>query len=151
MAAKDKEPQPRHPKPWLAAAVFCDKVLEGADGWMSAIRIIDAITVPIPHHHEPGERVHIRLDALIAFKSGDVKGEHTLRLKLRTPTGKRNVVLEKPLPFPGGEAGVNVRVGVNLGIKTEGLYWIDVLVDRTRVTSMPLRISFMREEANKPT
>jgi hypothetical protein len=150
--AKGKKPANRPAKPLLAAAVFCDKVLEEmSDGTMSAVRIIDTVTVTIPHDHDPEERVPIRLNALIAFRSGDVKGERTLRLKMRTPAGKRKIVMEKPITFLGGESGMNVRVKVDFRIKTEGLYWIDVLVDRTRFTSMPLRVSFVRLEANKPT
>jgi hypothetical protein len=149
--AKSKKTARRPPKPLLAAAVFCDKVLEGmGDGAMSAIRIVDTVTVSIPHDHDPEERVPIRLNALIAFRSGDVKGERTLRLRMRMPTGKRKVVMEKSMTFLGGESGTNVRVTVELKIKTEGLYWIDVLVDRARFTSMPLRIFFVRTEANKP-
>jgi hypothetical protein len=148
--AKGKKTARRPPKPLLAAAVFCDKVLEEmSDGAMSAIRIVDTVTVTIPHGHDPEERIPISLNALIAFKSGDVKGERTLRLRMRMPTGKRKVVMEKPITFLGGESGTNCRVRADFRIKKEGLYWIDVLVDRTRFTSMPLRISFVRAEANK--
>jgi hypothetical protein len=141
--AKRKKPAGKRAKPLLAAAVFCDKVLESmGDGAMSAIRIIDSVTVYRPPGHDPEERVPISLNALIAFKSGGVKGERALRLRLRMPTGKRKVVMEQPITLPGGEGGTNVRVKVELRLKTEGLYWIDVLVDRTRFTSMPLRVSF---------
>ena len=147
---KGKKTAGRAPKPLLAAAVFCDRVLKGSDGAMSAIRIVDVFNVSVPPDRDPEERVPIRLNALIAFKSGDVKGERTLRLRLRMPTGKRKVVMEKPITFPGGEAGMNVHVKVDLRLKTEGLYWVDVLVDHTRFTSMPLRVSFVTIEANNP-
>lgn len=142
--AKDKKPRARRPKPLLAAAVFCDKVLEGADGAMSAINLVDTYTLfltPDALAH-PDQRVPVSLKALLAFKSGDVVGDRTLKLVLRIPTGKKKSVLEKTLPFKGGEQAVNIKVNVELKIKTQGLYWLDVLVDGARLTRMPLKVSF---------
>src|SRR5437016_6222356 len=126
--AKPKKTPGRPSKPLLASAVFCDKVLKEEKGVMSAIRIIDTVTVSGLSSLNPEERVPIPLEALIGFKSGNAEGERNLRLELRTPTGKKAVVMERPISFLGGELGVNLHVKIDLRIKTEGLYWVDVFV-----------------------
>ncbi len=132
----------RPPKPLLAAAVFCDRVLEHSDGTVSAIRLVDTVNArPLPGN-DPEKRAEVWLWALVAFKSGEAEGDRTLRLVLRLPTGKRRLVQERVISFKGGEAGFNLRLRVHLKIKTPGLYWTDVILDRTRLTSMPLRINF---------
>ena len=141
--AKDKKPRVRRPKPLLAAAVICEKVLEDEDGAMSAIRMIDTFTffhLPDAFSH-PDARIPVSMKALLAFKSGEVVGERTLRLVLRNPARKKKVILEKTLPFQGDEKGVNFTLNLDLKLKaTGGLYWIDVLMDGIRLTSMPLKV-----------
>jgi hypothetical protein len=149
---KGKKPHARRPKPFLSAALFCTKVLERGDGVMSAINIIDtytALLLPNALAH-PDQRIPVSLTALLALKSGDVVGDRTLQLVLRIPTGKKKVVLEKVLPFKGGEQGVNIKVNIDLKVKTQGLSWIDVIVEGARLTRMPLKIAFEQIEEMKP-
>jgi hypothetical protein len=142
--AEDKKPRPRRPKPLLTIACFCERVLESDDGAISAIRIIDTYTLFIPHDAlaNPDQRVTVLLTALLAFKSGNVVGDRTLKIVLKLPAGKRETMLEKTLPFKGGEQGVNIRLNLRLSIKSQGVYWMDVLVDGSRVTKMPLTVVF---------
>jgi hypothetical protein len=143
-----KKPRTRRPKPLLAAAFFCDKVLEGDNDAMSAITIRDIYTVVLAPGDlaHPDQRVPVSLNALLGFKSGKVTEDRTLQLVLKSPARKKKVVYEHTLPFRGGEQGVNIKVNVRMQIKTQGLYWMDVVVDGARLTSMPLKIVFMTME-----
>ena len=143
--AKNKKTARRTPWPLIAAAIFCDKVLAHADGSVSPIRLIDTYyTQGLAPDADPEERVPIRLEGLVAFKSGEVRGQRTLRLIWTTPTGKRRLLMEQELQFKGGEAGINYRFNLLLNIKTEGLWWLDVQINGKRVTRMPLRIIFVQ-------
>ena len=144
MMAKGRETHERRPKPLLAAAVFCSRMLEGTDGTLSAIRIIDSYTAFLPPGAlaHPDQRIPVSLKALLAFKSGDVVGNRTLKLVLRIPTGKRRKVLEQTLSFNGGPQGINIKFNLELKLKTQGLYWIEVVVDGVCLTQMPLQVSF---------
>jgi hypothetical protein len=146
--AQDKKTRKRRPKPLLAAAVFCDRILERIDGTMSAINVTDsyiAFIGPDALVH-PDQRIPISRNVFLAFKSGDVVGERIVKLVLRIPTGRKQVVFERSLPFKGGEQGVNIKVNFELKVKTQGVYWMDVIVDGTRLTRMPLKIMFQSIE-----
>ena len=128
------------PYPLLSVAAFCDRVLEGSDAAVSAIRFVDQITVPAPGA-DPAARTRVPLEALVAFKS-DGQCQRTLRLVLRTPTGKTKVVQEREMAFSDEKAIFNLKLKVELRVKTEGVYWVDVLVDEKLYTKMPLLIRF---------
>jgi hypothetical protein len=143
MANIDKSGK-RHPKPLLAAAVFCERILETAENVLSAINIIDTFIVyHLPDAlSQPDQRLQVSLKALVALRAGNVIGERNIRLVLRIPTGKRKMMFERAFQFKGGEQGVNMNVSLMWEIKTQGLYWVDVMVEGARVTRMPLRIVF---------
>ena len=139
--------------PYLAAAIFCDNVLRGEDGAMSAIRIIDHLTVTIPADAPadvPSEskRVATAVWALVMFKSGGSPGRHEVSLVVQSPSGKRHNGPKHEMTFsPEPHGGANLRINLGLGIKEGGIFLIDVLLDGKRVTRMPLLITVTRDEA----
>ena len=138
--------------PFLAAAVFCDNILQGADGALSAIRIVDKVSVAVPPNapaNTPSEstKLQVAISTLLMFKSGSAKGEHEVHLAIHSPSGKRASALKHKLVFgdrPNG--GANLKIQLSLAIAEGGLYMVDVLLDGKRVTRMPLDISVTREE-----
>src|SRR5207248_48231 len=126
--------------PWLVIAVLCEGLLEDKEDTISVIRIVDQFTVPRPPDWDGKANMHLRLTGLVGFKSGDVKGTRTLRIYGTSPTGKRQKVLEVPVEFLGGNQGVNIKLNITFGFKTEGTHWIDVRVDNWLATRMPLTI-----------
>jgi hypothetical protein len=128
-------------RPLLAAAFFCERILQEKDGVHSAIRIVDALILPPPNvpAGSVGEPV-VPAIAFIAIKSGDAKGEHTLRLDLTYPSGKRLKTQEIKIALLGDENGVSISAQILVPIKEAGLYWYDVLIDEELFTRMPVRI-----------
>ncbi len=116
--AKRRESVRRTPKPLVAVAVFCDRVLEGDDGAMSIINMKDNLTLLILPNalKDPDDRITINTMAFVTLRAGDVVGEHALRLRMRTPTGKRHILLEKTLPFAGGAQNMNIKLNVQLKV-----------------------------------
>jgi hypothetical protein len=146
--ARAKKPLRVRAKPLLACAVICDRVLEGDDGSMSVICTRDQVKLWVPDNADPETKHPISLWALISFKSGEVVGERMLRLVMRTPLKKRRLVREQMITLNGAETGFNLRLSIEMRIKTPGLYWLDVFLERTRVTSMPLRVIIERQPHN---
>ena len=142
--------------PYLAAAVFCDNVVRGEDGAMSAIRIVDRLNVAVPADAPPdvpseSHRIAVTIWTLIMFKTGDGKGKHTVSLVVQSPSGKRTKGPKHELNFSAEpQGGANLRIQVGLGIKEGGLFFIDVFLDGKRATRMPLLISVTRGELEKP-
>jgi hypothetical protein len=137
-----KKQAPAAPKHYLAIAAFCTKVLEDVNGLMSGIRFFDHITAHVPADRDPETREPISLWALIGFRSSSLAGDHLLRLVMRTPTGERRAVGEYPMTLATHVTSINYRIKVDLRIKTQGLWWMDVIFDGKRYTSMPLWVSF---------
>src|SRR5206468_4267397 len=82
---------------------------------------------------------------LLAFKSGEASGKHSLSLVLHPPTSKKQKVMEQEIELKGGaNGGANVQINIGLGVKTPGLFWLDVVLDGRRFTRMPLLILFQR-------
>jgi hypothetical protein len=134
-----------NPKPYVAVACFCDTILEDKDGTLSAIRIVDTYWVPrVPTEEVSPEAVPaIPVTGLIALKSGEATGSHTIRLVLENPLGVRTQISPPdgwPVVLKGGHAGLNMRLKFPLGVKNFGQCWFDVLFDDELLTKMPLRL-----------
>jgi hypothetical protein len=148
--ARAKAKKPRQSGPHVAAAVFCDQVVEAKDGSMSIIRIIDRVNVPLPPAWNREHPFPVFVDGLITLKSGDAKGDHQLSGVLHVPGGEKVQVFSGILPFTGEDHSVNVRLNSVLNVRTEGLYWLDVVVNKKLLTRMSLRISFEQAPSQTP-
>jgi hypothetical protein len=144
--------------PFLAAAFFCDQILQDADlravppdkmGVLSAIRIVDGITLKIPAGLPKGFHGSSKLCGLISFKSGDAKGDHVLRLVMNAPNGKQKVLLEGlSITLNGGRHTYNYLLFLTIESAEggEGVHWLDVILDGKLYTRMPLLIEHQRVE-----
>lgn len=129
--------------PFLQAAVFCERVLQEQEGFVSAIRVIDRVFFITDEDGQPIERQHA-LTLLVMFKSGSARGSYTLSVEREKPSGERGPVLDLSLFFEGGERGVNLIAPTSFEPDQQGLYWFDVLFEGERVTRIPLRAIYQR-------
>jgi hypothetical protein len=141
--------------PYVQIAAFCDMVLREGSGVVSAIRIVDVLRVRAASAEE-AERQTIEVPAVIGLKSGNVKGQRTVRLFMTTPSGINAYKHEQVVEFVGEGHGITWYVTFGLQPSEEGLWWCEVQVDGTRVTRMPLRVEYLKpgdksSEPVKPT
>jgi hypothetical protein len=147
--------------PHLAAAFFCEGIIEDAnDHSLSAIRIVDTFRIVLPPTAPEGfpsetNRLPVHISGLLSFKTGDSPGEHVVRLVAESPSGKKQTVLEQTITLTDApQGGTNVRLHQVLAVKSrKGLFWIHVYLDGKRVTRMPLHISVDRaeEDSSQPS
>ena len=141
------------PKPHVSVACFCETLLEDKDGTLSAIRIVDTYTLPTDAMDVPPDVIPaIVVTGLVALKSGEVTGPHTVRLVLENPLGVRTDLSPKegwPVVLKGGHSGVNLKIRFPLGVKNFGQCWFDVVFDDEVLTRMPLRLR--RDEESTAT
>lgn len=132
--------------PYLQLAVFCETVIEGKDGVLSLIRIIDRIvtsaTGPDAPEHMPTVPINARL--VLAFKSGFAKGSYAVRIRPWTPNGQPLPDVTVPMHLEGDDRGQNIVLQVGLLADQEGLYWFDVSVGERLVTRLPFRLVYQR-------
>jgi hypothetical protein len=149
--ARTRKPS-KKPMPPVAAAFFCEKILTEPDNVLSAIRIVDTISLPGAVLPESGTDLVLPLAMLVVFKSGDAQGERELQFRLENPSGK---------VFTGGtwkitlgdppEAGHTFRSDLTtLKWDKEGLYWFEVLLDGVLATRIPLRVRIGQPESPSP-
>jgi hypothetical protein len=154
--AKSKK-QPRKNGPYLAAAFFCDNVLEEKDGTLSAVRMLDQIKVTVPASAPddfPSEenKVPLAMAGLLSFKSGESPGPHTVRLEMESPTGKVSTAHEQTIPFAGqAHGGGNLILRFVLRVNKGGLFWFNVYLDNKLMTTMPLQVTVEREQPTQAT
>lgn len=150
--AKTPKPSKSIGGPFLASAVFCDSVVRGEDGAMTAVRMIDHITIAIPSDAPldvPSEdkRILAQIDGLIGFKKGDSGARHQLKLVMNSPSGKSQVITEQVADFKDEtHGGYNLRMKTSIAVSAGGLFWLDVYLDGNLVTRMPLLITIKRDD-----
>lgn len=132
--------------PFLSMAFFCDRVIEGKDNVLSAIRIVDRWMHVIQGSEAPKDMppVAVNLSLLIGFKSGTARGSHTLLVQSEQPSGIKGAALSFPVLFEGEDRGMNLNLQMAFQAEVEGLYWFDVKIDDQLVTRIPLRVVYQR-------
>ena len=128
--------------PYVACAVFCERVLEEQDGVLSAIRIVNRLTVHATELPPAGGVPRITL--LVMLKAGDYKGKGKVLIDGKSPTGKS---LSKPVEIDvelsGGDSGCNVIANIGVPLKQEGTYWFEIYFNAQLLTRAPLSFVLM--------
>ncbi len=133
--------------PYLKAAVFCSDVIEGKDGVLSLIRVIDRLTVTaagpqLPSSDMPAVKHPLKL--VLMLVSGRARGTHDLALKIERPDSTVDDLWGGTAFLEGEDRGANTVIDTNVEFTQEGLYWFDLYFDGTRVTRMPFRVIYQR-------
>jgi hypothetical protein len=157
--AKRKQSETKKGGPYLAAAFFCETTIEDKqEGTLSAIRMVDQLTFILdpsapPDFPSEKQRLPVNIRGVVSFKTGDSPGEHTIRLVMESPSGKKtDTPFEQVLPFtPEPHGGANWIFNGTILVQKGGLFWFHVFLDGKQVTRMPLQISVLRVEPTTPT
>jgi hypothetical protein len=131
-------------RPYLTAALLCEKILEERNGTLSAIRIIDRVgyqKITLLDDSAQNTRPIVHLWALISLKSGPVTGEHAVKIIAENPNRKRTELFDFSITLAGGDQGQNFALNLILGADVDGLYWFDVLFDDDVLTRIPITIA----------
>ncbi len=137
--------------PFITYSCICEKILQEKDGVTSLIRVVDRFVMTGKGKDAPKDmpEAAIAFNLALAFKAGEARGKHTITITSETPAGGEWFPKQDyPALFESEDRGVNLQIGVQAKVKLEGVYWIDVLLDRTQLlTRMPLRIMYQTKPA----
>lgn len=133
--------------PLLQTAVFCETVIEGKDGVLSIIRIIDRVMVAASGADAPKDMPPIprQLTAALTFKSGSATGRENIRLVMEKPNTETEELWSGSWLAEAPDRGQNFILRFQHTFDLEGLYWFHVYVDDDLITSMPLRLLYTRQ------
>jgi hypothetical protein len=146
------EPRTDRDGPFLQAAMFCERIIEEKDGVLSGIRIVDRVIQSAVGTGTPTEMppLSISLALLIILKSGAARGRSDVNVTVEEPSGFRRTIAEAlTVMMEGDDRGANLILRLEWQARQEGLYWFDVAVDGVRLTRVPLRIVYQRQETGQ--
>ncbi len=139
--------------PHLTAALLCERVITEADGVLSFIRVVDRFTQTATGVDPPEEMppMMVQVQLVIVLKSDQAKGRYTIKLIMESPDTERQQIGEQDINLTPGNAGANLIIGLQLGLRLEGAYWIDVVFGGPRgqqdqlLTRTPLEVVYQRQ------
>jgi hypothetical protein len=126
--------------PFLQLALICEHVITEGNKVNTLVRIVDKFTIKSDQDKLPPGTLMPRV--VVCFKSGDAKGVFDLRIIGRDPSGKKVNEARSKLKLEGGVHGAMINTQIPLPVKTIGLYWFDVYLNRRLITSAPLEVRY---------
>ena len=132
--------------PYIAAATFCEQVLQEASGVLSLIRLVDRITTTASGPEPPLEMptTQLNLTLAIAMKSGDVRGSHPVRITPQLPSGETLAPITLSVHLEGNNRGQNLLSQMNMPLEMPGVYWFLIHFDDLLMTKVPLEVIYSR-------
>lgn len=134
--------------PFVNVAAFCQYALQEKDDAITAVRIVDRVTLAVDEGDQAdaaGTSAPLQLWAVIVLQPGALRGSHNLTVRPTTPTADQSSPWEFPIFFPEDGRGVQVLVNMSITVTREGTSNFDVYVDDQFLTRMPLRVAFTRQ------
>ena len=137
--------------PFVQAALICDRVLQEADGTLSAIRIIERVVRLDPESPDELQPFQQQIWMLIILRGGAALGCFQVSIVVEKPSGERGPEINLPVHFQGGEErGVNIVLPTVFEADQEGLYWFDLYFSGSRISRMPLRVVYQPQPQARP-
>ena len=132
--------------PFLKVAALCESVIEGKDGVLSLIRVIDRLTLTGAGQEAPQEMppTDYSLSLVLMLVSGRARGTSTVSLFVESPDTKSRRLWTNTVLFEGEDRGANIVAQVSYKFELQGLYWFHVELDGKRITSVPFRVIYQR-------
>lgn len=132
--------------PYLKAAMFCESAIEGKDGTLSLIRVIDRLTTTAAGKDAPIDMPPVNhvMTAVLMLISGQALGRHDLRITSEGPSGETKEIWSGTMQMEGGHKGQNLLLNLNMQFQHEGVYWFTVTIDDRPITKMPFQVMYMR-------
>jgi hypothetical protein len=130
--------------PLLKTALICETVIQGADGILSLINIIDRRMITAQGQDVPPEMPphEWEFNLVLMFVSGIYVGKAKIAVAVQSPDGLRKPIHASETYFEGGDRGANLIVRMKFTFKTEGQYWFEVYVNDQPVTRVPARVIY---------
>lgn len=135
--------------PYIKVAAFCDRAIEGKDGAISLIRVIDRLITTAAGSETPKnmQPVAFQMAAVVMFVSGQALGRHEVKIEKVGPDGFRKPVWSGSILMEGDYKGQNIVLNLNELFELEGTYWYDVFLEEHLMTRMPFQVTYMRLSA----
>jgi uncharacterized protein DUF6941 len=140
--AADQEPT----GPFVNAAFLCEQILTDESGVISVIRIVDQVTQTVVGVDVPSEMPPLTtsIKGVVLLKDGQARGRHWITIRMEEPSGLQRELTKRAVHFQGPPNHGNLlKIDLNLGLSSEGLYWFDILLEGGQLlTRIPLEVVY---------
>ena len=132
--------------PHVKTAAICESVIEGKDGVLSLIRIIDRLTITAAGPEAPSDMPPISrtLTLVVMLISGRARGTHNVEVRVEKPDATTASLWNGTVFLEGEDRGANLVIEISTEYRSEGLYWFDLFFDAAQMTRVPFRIIYQR-------
>ena len=133
--------------PLVQVAAFCESVIEGKDGTISLIRVIDRMNVSAAGPEAPPDMPPVSrlMMGVVTLKAGNSTGRVDVRIVMEKPSTEKKEIWNGSMLAEGPDRGQNFVMQLNVLFEQEGLYWFHVSADDELLTSMPFRLVYARQ------
>lgn len=131
--------------PYVAMAVFCQRLDRQPDGTVDVVGVVDGIS--LSRDADPGGDAFdaaapvVRLLGLVSIRAGAARGRHTLSLRGHFPDGEVGAALVRPIDLTDEAPGATIGFPFELEARETGTYWFDVACDDVLLTRIPLLVA----------
>lgn len=134
--------------PYLRTACFCESVIEGKDGVLSLIRLIDLLTITVSGPEAPDDMppVDASYKLVVASVPGAAKGRHEVKIVPELPSGIRenDRALVVSVHFESEGKVTPILIDYRYRFEQEGLYWFHLLLDDQLWSKIPFQVRYNR-------
>ncbi len=129
--------------PFVALAVFCQRVDMQPDGSADLIGIVDGLALT---PQEPGDAptLVLSLRAVIGLRAGEVRGLRTIGIRGTYPSGAEGLSAQRSVQFTDARPAVTMNIQLELELPETGTYRFDISCDDELLTVMTLRVEQAR-------
>jgi hypothetical protein len=139
--APDSPDQKGPSGPYVAMAVFCQKLDRKPDGTVDVVGVVDGVSLaPEGEGADPDAPPIVRLLGLVSLRAGEASGRHTISLRAHFPDGELGATLTRQVELGEGAPGATIGFPLELEARDTGTYWFDVSCDDVLLTRMPLLV-----------
>lgn len=125
--------------PFVAMAVFCQRVDMQPDGSADVIGIVDGVALT-PQHPDDAPPLVLSVRAVLALRAGDVRGARSIGIRGIYPSGEEGLHASRVVHFTDERPAVTLNVPLEMELPETGVYRFDISSDNALLTIMTLTV-----------
>ncbi len=133
--------------PWVALAVFCQRVDLQPDGSADVIGIVDGVALT-PQSPSDAPDLVLNIRAVVALRAGEVRGLKQIGIRGTYPSGAEGLSASRQVQFSDARPAVTLSLPLELELPETGLYRFDITCDGELLTVLTLAVE--REPSPAP-
>ena len=125
--------------PFVAIAVFCQRVDLQPDGSADVIGIVDGVALT-PQHPDDAPPLVLSVRLVLALRAGDARGARTSGIRGTYPSGAEGLHAHRVVHFTDERPAITLNIPLELELPETGVYRFDISSDGSLLTVLTLTV-----------